>query len=321
MKHYYLLLSLVLITACSSQGLFRKIASQDYVTSADELIERIQKAKKGETIVLDSYSRFDLTDTKPIIINVPLTLKASETDRKPHLFHNSPSTVFDVKAAGVKFLGLKITGKERDAKKEEIIQLNRTGVKGVYKFPVTRGITINAGNAVIKNCEISGFSHAAIFIVNVRGITIEENYIHHNQRWGLGYGVALHENAQAKIHRNQFNYNRHSVAGSGSKGQSYEASYNWFGPHHLASTLDMHGGKDRGDGTHIAGHTVYIHHNLILDRKNAIFIHRGIPENKVQIEHNEIHRSLKGAISYYNITARQLPPRKFIFQKNTFKKN
>lgn len=319
MKHYYFLLSLIFIGACSHKSLFRKIASQDYVTSADELIERIENAKKGETIVLDSYSRFDLTGAKPIVIDVPITIKASETERKPHLFHHSPTTVFDVKAAGVKFLGLKITGKERDAKKEEIIQLNRTGVKGVYQFPVTRGITFNAGNALVKDCEISGFSHAAIFIVNARGVRIEENYIHHNQRWGLGYGVALHENAQATIYRNQFDYNRHSVAGSGSKGQSYEASYNWFGPHHMASTLDMHGGKDRGDGSNLAGHTVYIHHNVILDKKNAIFVHRGIAENKVQIEHNEIHRSKDGAIGYYNITARHLPVGKFIYQKNTFK--
>ncbi|NDG85438.1 MAG: right-handed parallel beta-helix repeat-containing protein, partial [Proteobacteria bacterium] len=234
---------------------------------------------------------------------------------------HKPLPLLRIKASGVVLDGLFIEGFERDSKKKEIIELNRKGIKGVYQFPVTRGIDIEAANTTIKNCEIAGFSHAAIFMLEGSSAVIESNSIHHNQRWGLGYGVALHQRSTALIKGNRFDYNRHSIAGSGFSGQSYEAEANEFGVHHSDSPLDMHGGKDRSDGTSIAGKRVEIHHNVVLYSGQPVFIHRGIAEDFVSIHDNEIHHPKPDqAIGYFNgVTRANLPAGKFRYYKNRFK--
>ena len=81
---------------------------------------------------------------------------------------------------------------------------------------------------------------------------IHHNNIHHCQRSGLGYGVALDE-ADAIIEANLFDWCRHAIAGTGSPGTSYEARYNIHLENASSHCFDMHGGGDRGDGTNIAG--------------------------------------------------------------------
>ena len=109
-------------------------------------------------------------------------------------------------------------------------------------------------------------------------------YFHHNQRYGLGYGVCLNE-SEALIEANLFNWNRHAIAATGAPGTRYEARYNvvldWSNNH----SFDMHGGIDRGDGTEIAGKWVKIHHNTFRSQDNAVVI-RGRPTEAAEIHHN-----------------------------------
>jgi hypothetical protein len=61
----------------------------------------------------------------------------------------------------------------------------------------------------------------------------------------------------------------------------------------------MHGGRDRKDGTDIAGTWLRIHHNTFRSPARAIAI-RGVPERDAVIEHNWFHhpagddRNLRG---------------------------
>lgn len=314
-----IILAFIFTISCSSQ-IIRKPSAESQIFTVQDLRDKIERAKPGAVIKLDNQAFLDLSDEGPIVIKKRITLKGIREEGKGRPVLTSwkkPLPLISVQADGVIIEGLKIEGVETDAKKKEIIDLNKQGKKGVYAFPVTRGIHVLANDVVIKDCEISGFSHAAIFAENAVNLLVEDNFIHHNQRWGLGYGVSLHLLSTAKIFNNKFNYNRHSIAGSGSPGQSYEAAYNWFGKNHSDSPLDMHGGKDRGDGTQIAGKVVYIHHNTIRDAINPAFIHRGIPQDFVIFEHNNLeHNEDSNVIGYYNLKSKDLPKGKFIYRNN-----
>lgn len=313
-----LILSFLLIVSCASP--VRNPSSESAVFTLHDLRDQIHSAKPGAVIVIDEESFFDFSGEGTLVIDKKIHLKGIRTKgRSRPIFKNlkNPLPLISIKADGVIIEGLKLEGIETDAKKQEIIELNRQGKKGVYSFPVTRGIHVLANNVVIKDCEISGFSHAAIFAENALNLLVEHNYIHHNQRWGLGYGVALHLISTAKILNNKFDYNRHSIAGSGSPGQIYEAGYNWFGKNHSDTPLDMHGGKDRGDGTQVAGKIVHIHHNTIRDAVNFAFIHRGTPQDFVIFEHNNLeHRDHSKVIGYYNLGSKDIPKAKFIYREN-----
>ena len=321
MKSFILLL---LISSCTQFSNIRKPSSLDssHVNTVAQLREMIARANNGDTIKIDQYMAFNMTDETTIVIDKSITIMGYPDpgeDKRAHFFSfGKPLPMFKITAPNVTISGIKFEGTETDSKKSEIIELNRQGIKGVYKFPVIRGLDINASNVIIKNCEFKGFSHAAIFISDAKNILIEENYIHHNQRWGLGYGVTLNGASTAKITRNTFNYNRHSIAGTGHSGQSYEASYNWFGPNHNDTPLDMHGGKDRKDGTQIAGKKVDIHHNRILTKNVKAFIHRGIPEDSVLFYKNVIStKTIDATIGYYNgVTKSTLPAEKFKYFQN-----
>ncbi len=76
----------------------------------------------------------------------------------------------------------------------------------------------------------------------------------------LGYGVCLDE-AETLIEGNLFDANRHSIAGTGRSGSGYEARNNVEMGRSLSHCFDMHGGRDRNDGTDVAGGWMHVHHN------------------------------------------------------------
>ncbi len=323
MKPLIFLPVILLMASCSTRLLSRSpSASETPVSTVEQLKERLAHAKESEVILVGEGVRLDLSAEATLQVTVPVILKGVKGPggSTPTLVHlGRPLPMLRVEAPDVRIEDLRFEGIEKDSKKEEIIELNRRGIKGVYQFPVTRGIEIVSRGVVLSGCELSGFSHAAVFLSGDSSAYIEKSYFHHNQRWGLGYGVALHERAQARITGNRFNWNRHSIAASGLPGQVYEADLNWFGPDHSATPLDMHGGKDRSDGTEIAGRRVHIHHNRILSTTVPAFIHRGIPQEEVRIEHNQLaHSSEKAAVGYYNGVTRKAINGKFVFEGNEF---
>jgi len=103
----------------------------------------------------------------------------------------------------------------------------------------------------------------------------------------LGYGVS-HDQACSLIERNLFNYNRHSIAGTGRPTGGYEARHNVEIGQSLSHCFDMHGGRDRKDGTEVAGRWMKIHHNTFRSTHRAITI-RGVPEEEAAIHYNWFH--------------------------------
>lgn len=268
------------------------------VRSLDELLEKLKKARPGQVLFLPSNVVIDVTARRfaeDLVIEVPagVTL-ASDRGRNGSqgaLIRSDAMLtrpMIRVTGPGARITGLRVQGPDPQRRMEHhersFGSVNPLGRNYFYKLPVSRGIETAEDRLEVDNCELSGWSHAAIFMADGKGHSIHHNYIHHNQLNGLGYGVAL-DRAQAIIQCNLFNFNRHSIAGTGRPGCGYEALNNIQLEESLSHCFDMHGGINRNDGTDIAGTLIQIHHNTFLSPSRAIRVN-GRPQEKLDVHHN-----------------------------------
>jgi hypothetical protein len=165
-----------------------------------------------------------------------------------------------------------------------------------YKFPTQDGIRNEHDHLEVDNCDISGFGHSAIYLTNGEGHHVHHNFIHHCQYNGLGYGVS-HNTASSLIEFNVFDANRHSIAGTGRPGCSYIARHNLELGTSLSHCFDMHGGRDRKDGTDVAGTTIEIYNNTFRAPQTPVVI-RGVPEDACLVRNNwfPMHREPEAAV-------------------------
>jgi hypothetical protein len=155
-----------------------------------------------------------------------------------------------------------------------------------YSLPNSEGLKCEHPRLEVDNCELSGWSHAAVFLSKGANQThVHHSYIHHNQRSGLGYGVCL-DQSRALVEANRFDFNRHDIAGTGRPETGYEARYNLVGPNAYSHNFDMHGGADRKDGTDVAGDLIQIHHNTFQAANVTSVLIRGRPREQADVHHN-----------------------------------
>tara|TARA_B100000131_G_scaffold138372_1_gene134710 strand:+ start:3461 stop:4546 length:1086 start_codon:yes stop_codon:yes gene_type:complete len=274
------------------------IDNGDYIAKdLDGLLDALSKAKQGDIVFIPDETIIDLTTRifiEKLIIKVPegVTLAGNRGQRGSQgalLSSDALDTPVMILANGpnVRVTGIRIKGPNQ---KKHLEHHNRSfGALGkgrdyYYKFPYSRGIQTEYPNLEVDNCEIYGFSHAGIYLINGNGHHIHHNFIHHCQYNGLGYGIC-HNKSESLIEYNLFNWNRHSIAGTGKSGSGYIARNNIQKGESLSHCFDMHGGRDRGDGTKIAGSVIKIHNNTFLSEKPSVVI-RGIPEIRCDVYHN-----------------------------------
>ncbi|MCP4256171.1 MAG: hypothetical protein GY774_01430 [Planctomycetes bacterium] len=270
----------------------------DYIVKdLDELLEALSKAKTGQTIFIPADAVIDLTARiyiEEIVLDVPkgVTLAGDRGyggSKGALLISDALKTPVIIRASGpdVRITGLRIQGPNP----KRYLQHHRRsfgeggdGHKYYYKLPTSNGITTMHPRLEVDNCEISGFSHAGVYLKTAEGHHIHHNYIHHCQYQGLGYGVC-HNTALSLIEHNLFNWNRHSIAGTGRPGNSYIARHNVELGVSLSHCFDMHGGRDRKDGTDIAGTAIEIYNNTFRAPQTPVVI-RGVPQDKCEVYNN-----------------------------------
>ena len=274
------------------------------VRTVDELAAALKTAQPGQTVFVPGDAELDCADqifAEDFHVDVPggVTLAG---DRG---FRGSPgaliySDAFATKplvrilGPGVRITGLRLRGpdpKRRLEHHQRSFNKDRGDDKQqhdyYYRLPVSQGIRTESDELEVDNCELSGWSHVAVFLSAGRGHRIHHNYIHHNQLNGLGYGISHGYNPSASlIECNLFNFNRHSIAATGAPGNSYEARNNVELGESLSHNFDMHGGRDRKDGTEIAGDLIRIQHNTFLGSKVRAVVVRGVPREEARIDHN-----------------------------------
>ena len=256
-------------------------ADADYVVSTKpELLSALSSAVCDDIIFVTGSACIDLTGEHHI--NIPGgVILASDRGYNGSagalLYTDQYDTMplFQCAGPNVRVTGLRLEGPDPEIG------------EGAYVLPNSRGISTAYSGLEVDNCEIWAWSHAGIILLN--GGTdayIHHNYIHHCQRTGLGYGIShSYGVADSLIVANIFDYCRHGIAATGTTGNSYEACYNYIGENANGHSFDMHGGKDRNDGTDIAGDTILIHHNTFRYPKAVVI--RGIPNDGAWIYNNK----------------------------------
>ena len=300
------------------------VTAGDYrATDLNSLLDALGRAQAGEVVFIPDDTEIDLTARifiEKLVLKVPggVTLAGNRGHAGSPgalLTSDALDTPVMIEALGpdVRITGLRIRGPNtkryldhhyRSFTKDESAegyryhdgQDPRGGHSYYYQFQVQRGIKTTHDALRVDNCDLSGFGHSAVSLSGGIDHHIHHNFIHHCQYKGLGYGVALAE-ALAIVEHNRFDSNRHSIAGTGAAGSGYIARHNIELGTSLSHCFDMHGGRDRRDGTDIAGRTIEIHHNTFRAPETPIVI-RGVPEESCRVHHNWFprHQSATDAV-------------------------
>ncbi len=279
-------------------GYDQLVEDYDYfVTNRAELLDALKQATIGQVVYLADTARVDLTGDRKIEIGAGVTLASGRG--KPDSEGGLVSTteletipLFVATGPDVRVTGLRLEGPDSMRRTEQLTQLLSEG--RYYSVPVSRGIETFEPRLEVDNCELWGWSHGAIFLrANSTDNHIHHNYFHHNQRHGLGYGVVM-DRSDALIEANLFDWCRHHISGTGRPGTSYEARYNLVLENANSHSFDMHGGRDRDDGTDVAGTVIRIHHNTFLAIDVAAVVIRGIPEEYCDVYNNRFIHSVPG---------------------------
>jgi len=289
------------------KGYRRIITRGNYqVDSLAELLSALKKAKSGQVVYVNDQAEIDLTGHKEIVIPAGVTVasgRGRENSPGALLYSTDLATspLFIAGGEKVRITGLRLRGPDQQRRTQQMQELHRQG--RYYSIPNSDGIICSYPSLEVDNCELWGWSHAAVFLKRgCSGAHIHHNYIHHNQRSGLGYGVCL-DRSCALIEGNLFDWCRHHIAGTGRPGTSYEARYNLVLENASGHSFDMHGGADRKDGTDIAGDWIKIHHNTFRATGVRAIVIRGKPRQKADIHHNWfLHPDRRRAIAQTNAT-------------------
>lgn len=280
------------------EGYASTIMKGDYtVTDLETLLAALSKAKRGQVVFIPGETEIDLTARiyiEQLVLNVPEGVilagdRGHNGSKGALLTSDTLKTPVMIRATGpdVRITGLRIRGPNPKRYLDHYKRAFGPGGGGYdyyYKFPTSDGIRTEYPRLEVDNCEISAFANAGIYLVKGKGHHIHHNFIHHCQYDGLGYGVC-HDTASSLIEYNLFDWNRHSITGTGRAGCGYVARHNIELGVSLSHCFDMHGGRDRNDGTDIAGTSIEISNNTFRAATTPVVI-RGVPQEKCDVHHN-----------------------------------
>jgi Right handed beta helix region/FG-GAP-like repeat len=270
------------------------------VHTGQELLDALANPPADGQILLDDAAEIDLTGTSNIAITRSLTLKSGRGQRSAFgglLFtdEHGANPVFLIsgnQTVSIAFVRLRFRGPTPDIGSEPYVPPVSAGIQLLNPFCELR----------VEDCELSGWSYSPIH-VQAGKATIRNNWIHHNRRTGLGYGVVVDDTGFAEIEGNTFDHNRHAIAGSGDAGTEYVARGNVVSHGQNGHSFDMHRVREsecRGlEGLRAciagecpvpdcltAGKRVTIEGNVFLDTPTYAVNIRGIPKEMSFVRRN-----------------------------------
>jgi hypothetical protein len=279
-------------------GYQHMVSEGDFVVkNLEELIQAMQQAESGQVVLIPGDTEIDLTTfiyIEQFVLEIPAGVTLAGQRGQAGLLgallsSDALETRVMIRAAGpdVRVTGLRLRGPNPKRYLDHHRRAFGPGGDGheyYYKFPIQDGISTSHDGLIVDNCDISGFGHAGVCLRQGKNHHIHHNFIHLCQYNGLGYGVS-HNLASSTIEFNLFNENRHSIAGTGRPGCTYVARHNVELGISLSHCFDMHGGRDREDGTNVAGSSIEIYNNTFRAPRTPVVI-RGVPEEACRVHHN-----------------------------------
>ena len=260
-------------------------------TSATSLEDALAEAKPGAVVFVPGAIRLDLSGRPALRIPPGVTLasdRAVGSSQGGRLYTNDPGATLLIAGKNSRIAGLDLMGPDPGARTYQLERLRaERGKDGYYEIPTSIGILVEGSGVVVENCEVWAFGRSGVEIApGARAVVVRHCFLHHNQRFGLGYGIYVDRGDLVAV-ANLFDWYRHCVAGSGRSGTSYEAGYNIMLPNASGHAFDMHGGRDRDDGTDLAGTRIQIYHNIVEAVQFPAVVIRGTPEQPVEVYENQ----------------------------------
>lgn len=254
------------------------------VHTAQELADTLALGP-GQAIQIPSGTVINMSDARFHNLEIPSCTIISGTrdklDRGPLLYTSDATSTYDLlvsRGNHVRITGLRIAGPANPDYSRSSSILGISGIR-VRITPNSDWGAYLGRDIVIENNELLWWSNAAVHVTaridadspadvpagtplvgrdNRDEVVIRGNYIHHNARDGLGYGVNVSHGAYATIERNVFDYNRHAIASDGSPYTGYLARHNYmldggysessYGFDYWNQHFDVHGTGDGGYG-------------------------------------------------------------------------
>jgi hypothetical protein len=318
-------------------------ATNDIIIRTNESCESLQQkldeahslwaqdaGRSPKRVYLTGGVSIDCSDFPFLEIQEGVTLASNRDSLHPGaiIFSDTPKNPLILPRGNhIRITGLRIRGSRLDRASESA--------------PTNKGIVIQSREDIeIDHNELSGWNTIAIDVrdsehrinkEDIDRVNIHHNYIHHNQtKKRDGYGVALHNEAYARIAYNVFDHNRHAIAGDGSARSGYRAWFNlvlpgggfhgeYAGYDRYTHQFDMHGqrslyctafvcqcsSKDPGwawkrvahKKCGRAGEFIDIQHNTFQYTRDAAFMLRGTPAEKAYVWNNSFrHAEEKDAL-------------------------
>lgn len=282
----------------------------DYIVStAEELYQAMRKAEPGEVIYIEGGTVIDLgyhLYDKKLALNIRegVTIASNRGYVNPDGTVETGAIIRNPTTAGTVFFmrdNSRLTGIVLEGPTKENHEPHHTrayyttGIGADYFYgnmlANTAGLRVAGSNVEIDNCELSGFGYGAIIMegdiyTNVKDLWVHHCYVHHNQMKGLGYGIMNNDYSESIVEYCLFNYNRHSIAGTGRGDTGYIARYNVEMGESLSHCFDMHGIGRRDDpATDIAGEYCEMYNNTFLAEDYPYWL-RGVPNDYQTFHHN-----------------------------------
>jgi hypothetical protein len=204
-----------------------------YVSTRDELVNALHGTYTTIYVADDAFINLSaMNGPLPLRAGVTLMSGRAGTRGGAVLYTSRFDTrfMFDVMGNNVKVRGLRLMGPSGSYERA------LTGMAAI-RVRVNR-----ARHVEITDNEFWNWTYAGVAVrgnysspdefrrmrrEDAREVYIARNYMHHNVRDGLGYGVVVSDGAYATIEGNVFDYNRHAIASDGSPYTGYVARFNY----------------------------------------------------------------------------------------------
>lgn len=268
-------------------------------STRDELLDALRSAARGDLVRVPTDATLDLSGEWTIRVPDGVTLASGSQEDGGYGAVLETTGGDEAPERGLQKLdlgaGARITGFQIRGHHHEYVNPIEEHDGDYYAH---RGSGVRVGtNAVVDHNDISGWTYASVWAED--NAHVHNNYIHHNVWDTLGYGVVVPAGDNMPvIEHNEFDYNRHAIAGGGGPEVGYVARHNVVGPHWFGAQFDMHGD---GGMVGIAGNEIVIRDNIFegthtVPEKTrnpnsavpAIHI-RGTPETGVWVEDNRFY--------------------------------
>ncbi|MCA9581485.1 MAG: VCBS repeat-containing protein [Myxococcales bacterium] len=304
----------------SAQG-----ATRHHVKTKSQLFGALKKAKKGDVVYVDDHASMDLSHDPALVVPGGVTLESGHTfwggGALLYSTNYSKKHLVSVGGDNVRIKNIRLRGPQQ-----------HIGAVGSRYIPVSGIRSSNKNGLIVSGSELYGWPEAAINISGGKWHRVHHNFIHHNRRYNLGYGVVLNgknTTTNVLIDYNIFNANRHAVAASGYTGQEYEARFNVVLGEANGHVFDMHGEYEHGLWSYTAGSYVNVHHNTILTTNAPVrsgdptsgmpirgVVVRGVPKYRALVENNCFTRSDSSTFAHQEHGRTPIRPMKNMYVRN-----